>query len=54
LASRSTQFLAKMAAAKSVGSDAYLPWGWSAAASTNCGYGIAPGDPLLASLFSRA
>jgi len=54
LASRSTQFLAKMSAAKSVGTDAYLPWGWSAAASTSCGYGIAPGDPLLASLFSGA
>jgi len=52
LDSRSAQFLAKMSAAQSAGSDGYLPWGWSAAASTSCGYGIAPGDPLLASLLS--
>lgn len=50
LSDRASEFRAKLSAAQSVGSDGYLPWNWSAASSTTCGYGIAPGDPLMSSL----
>ena len=54
LADRSTQILAKMAAAKTVGSDGYLPWTWDATTPTNCAMTIAPGDPLLTAVLAGA
>jgi mannan endo-1,4-beta-mannosidase len=53
-ADRSTQFLAKMSAAKTVGADAYLPWNWAATPATTCAMTISPGDPLLTALLSGA
>jgi mannan endo-1,4-beta-mannosidase len=47
LSARSSQFLAKISAAKNVGADGYLPWNWAAGSSTTCSLTIAPGDPLL-------
>ena len=52
LDTRSSQFIAKINAAKSVGADAYLPWNWAAGASTTCSLTIGPGDPLFNAFFA--